>query len=670
MPPPINTLSGSEFGFPEGISSVRETLTPYLDEDKVLRVIGNRVDDGIAFWKKTYDLSNTRENNEKRWLNQNLEVQGSSLYDFQTPYRDNRIFLSVETLASQVVGRIPYPEVTEGQDTEASRELAHQYEKILFKFAEDNFVHAKLQMVVRHLLIGYRLGAMKIAWNPYGGMINENGEHLGDVYVNFVRPHRLVLDAEAYDSENIPLIAESCNTTLEELGFLYPDKKDKLYAKVAGKQGGKVPILSSRIDYHEVWFTFFDDNGNKGEAVAFKYENLLLDYGLNPNYNYETQGAKSNFFDSPRKPYVLFNFLQLGKWAMDDTSLTEQAATLQDVLEKRGRQIVDSADQAAATRIFNTMQINARDAEKYVGNPRQNILVKGDVRTAFARFPAPELPRYVLEDKYDASREIDNIFGTHAPIRGEKTESPTLGQEVLSQRTDLGRLQPLSEGLEKGGTQVYQHITQLYKVYATEVHIRKYAGDDGSTVFTEFSSDKIEDGIQIRVRAGSLKVEDKLSDRNEAIELAKIGGRIDPLTFAEKWHTERPREFAKRLVYFLVDPQRYIQEILEIGGAGGDKDAMAVIQRLQAGENVPPKEDASKEYVAYFSQFLKSLAFKQLDQEVKQLIIAHVRGTIEASKGGLKQPQQPSFFSRLFQGGQAQSQLGAELPTEEQTGSV
>jgi hypothetical protein len=410
--------------------------------------------------------------------------------------------------------------------------------------------------------------------------------------------------------------------------------------------------LGSRVDYHEVWFTFFDDEGNKGEAVAFKYEDLLLDYGLNPNYNYDTQGSKSNFFDAPQKPYIIFNFLQLGKWAMDDTSLTEQASTLQDVLEKRGRQIVDSADQAAATRIFNTMQIKASDAEKYVGNPRQNILVKGDVRTAFARFPAPDLPRYVLEDKYDARREIDNIYGTHAPIRGEKTESPTLGQEVLSQRTDLGRLQPLSEALEKGATQIYQHITQLYKVYAKEEHIRKYAGDDGKTVFVQFASDKIEDGIQIRVRAGSLKAEDKMSDRNEAIELAKIGGRIDPLTFAEKWHIERPREFAKRLVYFLVDPQKYIQEILQLGEAGGDKEAMETIQRINAGENVPPKEDASKEYLAYYDQFMKSPAFQQLDPEIKKLHVVHIRGTIEATRGGMKQEQKPSFFSRLFQGGQ------------------
>ena len=662
IPNPADTATPSVF--PEGISSIRDTLTPYLDEDKVKTVIGNRINDGITFWNDKLNLSKVRENNEKRWLNQNLEVEGSSLYDFQTPYRDNRIFVSTETLSSSVSGRIPYPEVTEGQDTDASRELAHQYEKILFAVAEDNFIKSKLQMVARHLIIGYRIGAIKVAWDDNAGMLKD-GKRLGDIYINFIRPHRLVLDAEAYDSENIPLIAESCNTTLEELGLMFPDKKDELYSKIAGGEG-KVPILGSHLDYHEVWFTFFDNNGHKAEGVAWKYSDILLDYGLNPYYNYKESNSKSNFFDAPKKPYVLFNFLQLGRWVMDDTSLTEQAATLQDVLEKRGRQIVDSADQAAATRIFNTMMIKSGDAEKYVGNPRQNILVKGDVRSAFARFPAPELPRYVLEDKYDARTEIDNIFGTHAPLRGEKTKSPTLGQEVLSQRSDLGRLNSLTEALEKGGTEIYRHITQLYKVFATEPHIMKYSGEDGKTVFVNFSSDKIEDGTQIRVRAGSMQAEDKLSDRNEALELAKIGGRIDPLTFAEKWHLEKPREFAKRLVLYMVDPQRYIAEVLQMGGGeGGEQDAMATIQAINAGEQVPAKENASKEYISYYNQFLKSPAFKQLDSEVKALHLQHIRDTINMARGGMKEQPKPSFFGKLFQGGQPQSTSQQSAATQQ-----
>src|SRR3972149_2566595 len=113
--------------------------------------------------------------------------------------------------------------------------------------------------------------------------------------------------------------------------------------------------MGSKLGYKEIWVSFLDDKGIKREGVCWKYNELLLDYGINPYYNYE-DSSKSNFLEKPEKPYVLFNFLRIGRWVYDDTSLTEQAAVLQDVLEKRGRQIVENADQAVAAKIFNTMQ--------------------------------------------------------------------------------------------------------------------------------------------------------------------------------------------------------------------------------------------------------------------------------------------------------------------------
>lgn len=407
--------------------------------------------------------------------------------------------------------------------------------------------------------------------------------------------------------------------------------------------------MATKIGYWEVWFSFWD-KGVKREGVCWKYRNLILDYGIHPYYNYEG-GAKSNFFDKPRKPYTFFNFLRIGRWVYDDTSLTEQASSQQDILEKRGRQIVETADQAHSAKIFNTMMIDAKDAEKYIGNPRQNILCKGDARQAFARVPPEILPKYVIEDKFDARREVDEIFSTHAPIRGSKTNSPTLGQEVLSQRADIGRQATLSEAMEAGAAKVYKHITQLYKVFATEEHVVKYLGsEEGRTTFVKFSSDKIEDGIEIRVKAGSMAPEDKMSDRTEAVELAKTGKLIDPLTFAEKWHIEKPREKAKRSFLYMFMPEKYAQEILRIGGGGGDQQAMQTIQRINAGENVPPAKDPSKEYIAMYKQFIEGPAFKQLDPEVQRLHIEHIKGTIEQAKSGLKE------------GGETATEGGQEKP--------
>jgi hypothetical protein len=634
-----STLADATQDEREEILSVGDTLSLKLTEEKIKKVIGKRIEKGRVFWDKKLDLREVRKENEKRWLNQNLEVSSEGdLYDFQVPYKDNRIFVSVETLASNVVGKIPVPEVVEAQDTDASRELATNYGKVLYRKAEELFLKGKIQMVARHLLMGYRAGIIKTSWDFNAGELREDG-YTGDIRVDYVRPHRIVIDEMAEDPDDIPLIAENMSATVEELGFRFPKKKDDLIDAIGGDKGTKV-MMGSRIGYKEIWFSFLDEKGIKREGVCWRYgKDLLLDHGINPNFNYEDESEKSNFFGRPVKPYTFFNFLRIGRWVYDDTSLTEQAADLQDVLEKRGRQIVETADQAQGAKVFNTMQVDAGDAEKYTGDPRRNILAKGDARTAFFRVPPDILPRYVVEDKLDAREEIDNIFGTHAPLRGERTASPTLGQEVLSQRSDLGRQATLSESIERGALKVYQQMTQLYKVFAEEEHIVKYIGPDtGRTTFIKFSGDKIEDGIEVLVQAGSMKMDDKLTDRTEAVELAKIGGRIDPLTFFEKWHVDKPREKAKRLFSFLFEPDRYKAEVLEAGGEAGDQEAMATIQRINSGENVPPKENPSKEYLAYYNQFLQSPSFKQLPPEVQQLHIAHVRGTIEAAKGGLREP--------------------------------
>ena len=613
----------------EGVIGSGESLNLDLNEELVNRVIANRIEDGKAFYDGKLNLTKVREDNEKRWMGKNREVAGQRNYDYQVPYEDNRIFVSVETLAASLVPRIPTPEVTAAQDTNASRELAENYEKVLQRTAEDEMMKPKLRMIVRHILMGYRCGVAKMSWDFDKGTRGENDIPLGGVKMDFVRPHKIVVDKDATDPFDIPLIAENITCSLEDLIRKFPDKKDKILSRYSNE---KID-LGKPISYWEVWFTYFDSKGKKSEGIAWKMQDMILGYGKNPYFKYDG----NNFFDSPVKPYVFFNFLRIGRWVFDDTSLTEQAAPLQDILNKRGHQIVDNADQANTAKVFNTEMIDAKDAEKYTGDPNDNILVAGDVRTAFARVPAPNLPSYVLQDKYDARSEIDNVFGTHAPIRGEKSSSPTLGQEVISQRADLSRTASLSEAIEEGSTRVYQIMTQLYKVFAKKEHIIKHTGEDGHIAFIKFSNDKIEDGVEIRVRAGSLEPEDKTTDRNEAVDLAKTGKIIDPLTFAEKWHVDKPIEAAKRSFYFMFAPDKYATEILKIGQPEGTDEALKTIGKINAGEFVPGKKDATPQYLQAYGQFVQAPEFKQLDPEVQRMHVIHLRETSDIVKENMKE---------------------------------
>src|SRR3990167_6950400 len=111
----------------------------------------------------------------------------------------------------------------------------------------------------------------------------------------------------------------------------------------------------------------------------------------NPNWNYDEfmadeagKQVRLNYHDRPRKPYIIFNHLNLGKYIIDDTSLIEQAMTLQDILNKEGRQIVENAEQASSGLVLDEDKISQEDARKIIGDPSEKIMISGNVNDAAA----------------------------------------------------------------------------------------------------------------------------------------------------------------------------------------------------------------------------------------------------------------------------------------------
>src|SRR3972149_6474017 len=190
-----DTLSNPELR--EEVLSRADALSLSLTPERIIEIIGRRVGDGEKFWNEKLDLKKPREDNEKRYLNQSFEVGANSLYDYQVPYKDNRIFVSVETLASNIVSRLPSPEVIEAQDTDASRELASNYSKVLIQTAKDNFLKGHLQMVARHLLMGYRLGVVKSSWDLTAVCPKEHPGSAWELGRPYCCPPKIIIDADA-----------------------------------------------------------------------------------------------------------------------------------------------------------------------------------------------------------------------------------------------------------------------------------------------------------------------------------------------------------------------------------------------------------------------------------------------------------------------------------------
>lgn len=616
-----------------------EPLSTGLDDEAFAKVIGTRVADSEAYWNATKNLKEVREKNEKTWTDE--ADYPVDLYDYELSYRNNRIFTSIETLIPLVMSQVPEPVVTEANDTEASRELARGLQNVHLGLYDELHLKDKFEMVARHLLIGMRLGAMKYRWDGELGRLSEDGERPGGIAVDAVRPTRLVIEQKTQwsQSEDVPLIAEYQSATVEQLCLKFPKKSDEIIKHFGASKKGSG--LSTSVGFLELWFSYYDKQGKKHEGVGWKYNDLVLDNMKNPHYNYDeyskdTEGnlVYNNFFDRPMKPYIFFNHINSGRFLIDDTSLTEQARSQQEILYKRGLQIVENADMANSGTVFNSQMIKPEDVAKLIGDPDEKVMVDGDVTRAAMRLPQNLLPEYVLRDKYDARNEIDNIFGTNAPLRGENSQAKTLGQEIIAQRSNMSRMQTLANSLETGAGKLYRGLTQMMKVFWDEPTMVKYAGRDGYTLHMEFSGDKIEDGMQVSVKAGSLLPRDEVAERNETTQLAKM---LDPLSLAEGLGKKNPHEFAKRVIYYTYAIDKYISEILKIGPDSVDRDAVKDIASISAGANLPVREDPSKEYLTTYANYLESELFKELQPEVQQRHIAFLKATKNQVALALKQ---------------------------------
>lgn len=649
----------------EGVLLEMDAIELDLSDDDVARAIGNRVEFNKSWWNKNENLQTVQRRAEDIWLN--LASDDLDLYEYIEPYKENRIFLAIETLISQAVGNPPMPLVREAYDDDASRDLAANLEKVLLAYYENLQQHAQMQMVARHLLTGFRYAVVKYRWDPNIGRMGKNTQtRSGGIVTEVVRPDKIVFDAGATDKRNIPLIAEYLEASTDDLCNLYPDKQSEIMVEV-GLSYGTTVKTTELLQYLEIHFTGYrPESGNEYEGITHKLNRVVLDKLKNPNFNYDEFGEQrknpttgemeityNNFFDKPRKPYIVFNYLNQGKYIVDSTSLSEQTLQLQRQLEKRGRQISLNADMANAGWVINSAMVTEENVAKLIGDPDEKLMVKGDVTKAAAKLQPGALPAYVIQDKVDLRGAIDTLFGANAPLVGEKSGNDTLGQDVLSVQRNTSRLGTLTTCLENGWCDVYKAEIQLMKVFFNEPDMVKYDGPEGHTAFINFSNQNIETGIGIRVKEGSLIPDDPATQLQIAEKFAQ---QLDPLNLVEYLGMDNPKKQGQQIFLWNTDKATYAKKFLGMDPAGEfDQDAVNHIQQIAGGQQVTPPESPSVPYTAQISSFMGSPAFQKMNPVQQAQMRAHAEGVERNAKNRLgmptpqQQPQQKGFLSRIRQ---------------------
>lgn len=611
-----------------GIEEIGEPFDLDMEDDELISALGKRISDSRSFWEEDQNLKNRRRTLEDYWKGKH---RIRDLYDYQYPeYVDNRIYMHVEHITQVANSQLAEPVVTSFNKSKSEKELANAFGEYLLAYAQNHGWLNVNRIVTRNLLLQF-IGIKKIFWDDNMGPISRRtGLPMGNVNIKFVRPANIIIDRYAEPFSNPPIATEIVRKTTDQWIDQFPKSKSLLEGKV-----GKNKLLTL-LESH---FTYLNEDGAPREGIVWFSEQLDEVIHKTKDQDWDETGiigndgltTYKNMIDMPSKPYAFLTMNNLGRLFIDDTTPIEQSLPLQDILNQRGQQIKDNAEEVRGSKIFNKRQVNKEDAARFTNDPGSHLMVKGDVRTAATNLVPPDMPNWVIEDKLDARNEMDNIIGIHGPTRGERqgTDQPTTIQ--LLKEGDFQRASDLIAGIERMDEYAFRYAAHLMKLNYTEEHYEAVMGKDGRKTFVGMTAATIPQS-SITVKGGTTLPTDKLSQREEAMELGK-SDKIDNITFFERLGFPNPREQARKLWLHISNPQQlYVGEV-DIEEAEDD------IERLKVGETPEMPDEVTEGYMNIMVKFLQSDEFSELAPELQQAAQEYIQQVTEAAKTQLAEQQ-------------------------------
>lgn len=523
----------------EGLGEVKDYYTIDAKDKELVSMIDRQIAGATGEhekWKKE------GKRNERYYLAD--QVTHLNLRWYQSRIIQNRIYMGVETMVPIITTKPAEPVISihddNEEDSEGSKNFLDKLEKVLLdKYSSVDYPQQKLfEMIARHLLL-YKIGVPKIMWD----------ETIDDYLVEFVHPHKIVFGTDGHYSQDIWL-AQWLEKPLRDLIKMFPEKEHDILANLF--PGSKVTMEQfggTMVGFWEYWSA-------DGSYVVWKMRDVVLQKKRNGYIKWTDDGEfdkENNHFDYPHKPLMFLNSQNLGKHIWDDTSPVSQAIPLQDGINYMQRIITDTArDQGIL--VGAQEAIDRGELWKYTGNPNTKLSVKGgDPTRALYRLPPKQLERFVMDNLTHLENAMDNIMGIHSTTRGERSKAPTLGQDLLYKESDYGRIDQIVRGIERTATEIYNWEIQMMLVKYKERHYQRILGKKkGSELFKQLKQYN-KRGIKILVKPGSTLPTDKVSQRQEALDLAKMN-RIADIDLFERMDLPKPMEMAKNLYMQQSDP--------------------------------------------------------------------------------------------------------------------
>lgn len=543
---------------------VDENTNPQPQEEFQSKMSDAQIIELTSNWKRTYntyyaDIEGSQKTAFGYWIgNQNTEeseqVQGNR------PLVDNLIFEAVETFIPIATRANPDPMVS-ADPSDEGQQIAHDIKEAIVHEADRLKFRKVLKRVLRHWII-YKLGVIEHSYN----------QALDRIEIEAVNPKLMIFDKDGWIDEGGNFRGEYLGrkkkNTAQKLIELFPAKEKEILEKAKGKLGTKVEYIS--------WWYHGTDNFYTMD------DNLVLGKFLNPHWNYDSPVGDivgTNHLDEPSAPYTFLSIFSTGLQPHDETSLISQNVGLQDMVNRRYRQIDDNVRKMNNGIVVSNAFTDSQ-ASQAASALARGVAIRApgpDVTKAVMRLPAPPIPSQVFDMLNDGRNQIKNIFGTSGSTPSGLNEQDTVRGKILVNQLDTSRIGGgITECLEQVADTTYNWWVQMMFVHWTDPHYIVASGTVGGTDLitiknTDFLALK---QLDITVKEGTLIPKDPLTQRNEAMDLWSAGA-IDPINLARRLDMSDPQHYAEQLLIWQMvqkgqlPPQAYIPTFMQEQQAQG-----------------------------------------------------------------------------------------------------
>lgn len=634
--------SQQQVAIPDQVVIQQSPLELPLSDEVILQTLQYAEQRGRTV-RQQMDIDNRAKNNTDFWRGRQVDISRLDRR-YQEMHVDNVLRESLENKIKLATGHVPdifiSPPDRQGFNTEAAQHLQSYFRDRLTSSTTKRILKNGLRKLDLDLI-----AILKCRYDP----VRQTSvyELLESKNVLFGEGSRV--NEDGFTIEGTHILFHYVEEETQQVLNRFPKKADELM-RALGAQGREIP---SRITYTEAHFDWYDNKGGCNQGVACRYGNVLLDSFKQPYFDYDNE--EINYFDRPRKNFILFSYCNLGDSVYEATTDTEQGVPLNRIINRRRRQITEISDRAVPKLAFLGGAITKQMAENISPNPAEGILLDenynapdGDIGKAMAIIPAAPPNPILYNDLNDMRGRLRDMFATHGNTMGQVGNEPQSGiSKQISREGDLLTSDDISAiVLERVIFEMASWEMQFLRLFQDDDRPPlRITNAEGETDYIELNRNKVETDVQVVVKASSV---DKQTRRADAIQL--LGAQaIDPYSLLEDIGVNNPRERLRRLVSFIQASKSgsldsYMQMLgidMETPFATAD-DAQRDIAILQQGQEIEVKLP-SEAYVAAFNSLVNSPQFhdpRQWSQYSQQLVIQYVNKLKQLVDQQMQQQQQ------------------------------